>query len=197
MSVLDENGVQSRCMKIKQEHDCEGANLNFTLARECVLQHGCGRTEALPPLCPTYVNSTPRNTARKELHSMITFHHANTRGSSSRIAHLCVVEQLSSTCHVSSFASPDTDHKHKFSLVYLTCLSDDLSNTQYLRYTIFIYFAIIHGRVADQHKIPSLTGYERPNSSRPKRSNLKTSSRRKVSLRGILGWIHIKCRKVL
>ena len=40
---------------------------------------------ALPYWVPTLardVNSTPTNTARTELHSMITFHHANTRGSS-------------------------------------------------------------------------------------------------------------------
>ena len=49
------------------------------------------------------LNSTPTNTARTELHSMITFHHANTRGSRAgrlRIAHLCVAKHLSSTCHV-------------------------------------------------------------------------------------------------
>ena len=45
------------------------------------------------------VNSTPTNTARTELHSMITFHHANTRGSRAgrlRIAHLCVPQNM---CH--------------------------------------------------------------------------------------------------
>ena len=43
------------------------------------------------------VNSTPTNTARTELHSMITFHHGNTRGSRAtrlRIAHLCVPETI-------------------------------------------------------------------------------------------------------
>ena len=35
-----------------------------------------------------------------------------------KIAHLCVPKQLSSTCHVSFLAAPDTDHKHKFSLTY-------------------------------------------------------------------------------
>ena len=48
------------------------------------------------------VNSTPTNTARTELHSMITFHHANTRGSRAgrlRIAHLCVPETI--VIHVS------------------------------------------------------------------------------------------------
>ena len=81
---------------------------------------------------PGGVNSTLANTARAELHNMITFHHANTRGSRVgrlRIAHLSVLEQLSSTRHVSFLASPDTDHKHKFSLTYLTYLSDNLTNT--------------------------------------------------------------------
>ena len=43
------------------------------------------------------VNSTPTNTARTELHSMITFHRANTRGSRAgrlRIAHLCVLNTI-------------------------------------------------------------------------------------------------------
>ena len=31
---------------------------------------------------------------------------------------LCPEKQLSSTCHASSFAAPDTDHKHKFSLTH-------------------------------------------------------------------------------
>ena len=81
------------------------------------------------------VNSTPTNTARTELHSMITFHHANMRGSRAgrlRIAHICVIKQLSSTCHVSFHAAPVTDHKHKFSLthfIYFSYLSDSLTNT--------------------------------------------------------------------
>ena len=47
------------------------------------------------------VNSTPTNTARTELHSMITFHHANTRGSTAqlRIAHHCVPKTI--VIHVS------------------------------------------------------------------------------------------------
>ena len=32
--------------------------------------------------CPKILKSTPTNTARTQLHSMITFHHANTGGSS-------------------------------------------------------------------------------------------------------------------
>ena len=54
------------------------------------------------------VNSTSTNAARTELHSMITFHNANTRGSRAaklRIAHLCVLENLSSTCFLSPISS--------------------------------------------------------------------------------------------
>ena len=46
-----------------------------------------------------------------------------------KIAHLCVSKKLSSTCHVSFLAAPDTYHKHKFSLTCLTYLSDVLSLT--------------------------------------------------------------------
>ena len=55
------------------------------------------------------------------LHCLITFHHANMRGSSSRI---CVPKTF---CHPRvmsrSFAAPDTDHQHKFSLTYLSNLT--------------------------------------------------------------------------
>ena len=46
-----------------------------------------------------------------------------------RITHLCVPKQLSSTCHVSFCAAPDSDHKHKFSLTHLIYISDVLSLT--------------------------------------------------------------------
>ena len=68
------------------------------------------------------VNSTPTNTARTELHSMITFHHVNTRGSRAaklRIAHLRVPK--TSVIHVSClvlcrtwFQSPAQDLSHPF-----------------------------------------------------------------------------------
>ena len=141
------------------------------------------------------VNRTPTQSACTDahsvsqhiLHSMTTFHHANTRGSGAgrlRIAHLCVPKQLSSTCHVSFAAAPDTDHEHKFSLTHITHLSDDLSNTH----------KKFHGRVADQYK-SHLSQAKSPNSSRPKRSSLKTSSREKLSLTGIFGRILIKYGK--
>ena len=98
-----------------------------------------GRNRASLP--PDSVNRTPMNTACTGAHSvpqhilnrLTTFPHANTRGSRARrlrIAHLCVLKQWSSMCHVSFFASLDTDHKHKFSLTFLTNLSDSLTNTQ-------------------------------------------------------------------
>ena len=104
------------------------------------------------------VNSTPTNTARTELHSMITLHHANTRGSTVaklRIAHLRVLKHLSSTSHVSSFAAPDTDHQHKFSLTQFPLLLSFRRShfcTQSLWFSTLIYPAMFHGRVADQHK---------------------------------------------
>ena len=75
------------------------------------------------------VNRTPTQTACTDAHSvsqrilnrMITVHHANARGSR---MHISVSQKwLSSTCHVSFLAAPDTDHKHKFSITYLTNLS--------------------------------------------------------------------------
>ena len=42
------------------------------------------------------------------------------------------LKQMSSTCHVSFLAAPDTDHKHKFSLthlIYFSHLADSLNNT--------------------------------------------------------------------
>ena len=83
-------------------------------------------SDVMQTACREYVNSTPTNTARTELHSMTTSLHANTRGSRAgrlRIAH------LSSTCHVSFLAAPDTDHEHKFPLTFLTYLSDSITNT--------------------------------------------------------------------
>ena len=55
-------------------------------------------------------------------------------------------KQLSSTCHVSSFAALDTDHKHKISLTHFHQLL--LS----FRRSLLVYPAMFHGRVADQHK---------------------------------------------
>ena len=49
------------------------------------------------------VNRTPTNTALTDLHNVITFHHANTRGSRAakrKKYTLVSLEQLSSTCHV-------------------------------------------------------------------------------------------------
>ena len=99
------------------------------------------------------VNRTPLIQHVQMRTVMITFHHANTRGSRAsrlRIAHLYVPK--TNVIHVSCLVPcrTDTDHKHKFSLTYL---SDVLSLThQVLWRTIYIYPAKMHGRVADQHK---------------------------------------------
>ena len=101
---------------------------------------------------------------------------------------MCPSNTLSSTCHFSFLAAPDTDHQHKFSLNYLTYLTDNFTNThtQDLRYTMNIYPAMFHGRVADQHK-SHLPQFMSPSSSRPKGSNLKTSSPEKIELDRNLG----------
>ena len=81
---------------------------------------------------PTVLASS---TMRSKWFRMITCHHANTSGSrlqswkAQDCTSLCPKKHLSSTCHVSFFAAPDTDHKHKFSLTYLTYHSDNLTNT--------------------------------------------------------------------
>ena len=79
------------------------------------------------------VNSAPTNTARTELDSMITFHHANTRGSS------CKVQDCTSLCPKNNChprVAPDTDHKHKLSLT--SVLSDSLTNTQDLWFSTLV-----------------------------------------------------------
>ena len=60
---------------------------------------------------------------------------------------------MSSTCHVSFLAAPDTVHLHQF-FFYLPLLSfqQSLRHTQDFWYTMNIYPATFHGRVADQHK---------------------------------------------
>ena len=72
------------------------------------------------------------------------------------VLHIFVsLKQLSYTCHVSLLAALDTDHKHKVSLthlIYFSCLSDILTNTQDLWYSIHFHPAMFHGRVADQRK---------------------------------------------
>ena len=70
------------------------------------------------------MNSTPTDTARAELHSNITFHHANTRGSAQRLRIFVSLKQLSSTRHVSSHAAPDIDHKQEFSLTHFIHFSN-------------------------------------------------------------------------
>ena len=66
------------------------------------------RTTSQPTEC---LNSTPTNTARTELHIMITLHHANTRGSRAArlsIAHLCFPKTI--VIHVSCLVPCRTWH---------------------------------------------------------------------------------------
>ena len=68
-------------------------------------------------------------------------------------------KQLSSTCHVSFFAAPDTVHKHKFSLthlIYLTYLSDSLTNTHKIFGTRST-FCHVPRQSGGSTQIPSLT----------------------------------------
>ena len=116
------------------------------------------------------VNSTPTNKARTELHSMITFHHANTRCSRAgrlRIAHLCVLKTI--VIHVScliplprltlttstSSRSPTPPIFPTISPTHTGLSLPHLSfrqfhqRTQDFRYTMNIYPSMFHGRVAD------------------------------------------------
>ena len=90
--------------------------------RAMVLHAGCDEYRCL--------NSTPTNTARTKLHSMITFHHANTRCSSSRIVHLCPQNNRHPRFMSRLLPNPTTDHQHKFSLthfIHFSNLSDGLT----------------------------------------------------------------------
>ena len=92
---------------------------------------------------------------------MITFHHANTPRL--RIAHLCVLKQVSSTCHVSFLAAPDTDHQHKFSLP-ISSTSPIFPTVSPLQTSPMILDPYIPCDVPRQSggstQIPSLTGCE-------------------------------------
>ena len=58
--------------------------------------------------------------------------HAWLRLQSSGLHIFVSLKQLSSTCHVSFLATPDTGHRHKFSLthiIHFSCLSNGLSFT--------------------------------------------------------------------
>ena len=82
------------------------------------------------------------NTARTELPSMITFHHANTRGSRAgriRIAHLCVPKTI---------------------VIHVSCLIPCRAQVQPHPSTSPVFptvspahkISMLHGRLADQHK---------------------------------------------
>ena len=77
--------------------------------------------------------NTPTNTARTELHSIslfITRTRVAQELQSSGLHIFVSLKQMSSTCHVSSFAALDTDHQHKFSLthfIHFSYLTDGLT----------------------------------------------------------------------
>ena len=114
------------------------------------------KTSSQPTRC---VNSTPTNTARTELHGMITFHHANTRGSRAarlRIAHLCVLRTI--VIHVSCLVPCRTWHwpqaqvlSHPFHPLLLSFRRSH-PHKRILWISTHVYPAMFHGRVADQHK---------------------------------------------
>ena len=87
---------------------------------------------------PDSVNRTPTHTACTDAHRVSAHHTAQSDHFSSRehawltFKVLCVKNILSSTCHVSFLAAPDTDHQHKFSLPYLSNLTVVLSHTHKL-----------------------------------------------------------------
>ena len=82
------------------------------------------------------------------------------RGERLRIAHLCVLKQLSSPCHVSFLAAPDTDHKHKFSVTYPPIFP----TTSPTHARLLVHDPYLPCEVPRQSggptQIPSLAGYE-------------------------------------
>ena len=102
------------------------------------------------------MNSTPTNTGRTELHSMIAFSSREHAWLKSWTAQDCtslcpetiVIHESMSRSLPRLTLSTGTS-----SLTYLTYFSNDLSNPhKTCWYTMNIYRAVFHGRVADQHK---------------------------------------------
>ena len=93
-------------------------------------------------------------------------------------------------------AATDTVHNHKLSLSDFTCLSDALSNTHTTfgtRWIFTVRCSTAEWRINTNpisHKLWAQNAHRGP-----KRSSLKTSSREKLSLKGILARIRIKYRK--
>ena len=103
----------------RERRSVENSHMLSTMTRQCTMYTHTQLLSVPVPTCDIFlrvgirfrlpgenssqptggVNSTPINTASTELHSMITFHHANTRGSrvgTLRIAHLCFFKKV---CH--------------------------------------------------------------------------------------------------
>ena len=124
------------------------------------------------------VNSTPTNTAHTELHSMITFHHANTRGARAaklRFAHLCVHKTV--VIHVSCLIPCRTWHWPQAQLLSHPLHPPLLSFRRSLLYKRALWFS-------------THTYSLRCSSDRAWRP-------RELCLTGILGQIRIKSRKDL
>ena len=109
------------------------------------------------------VNRTPTQAACTDAHSvsqhilnrLTTFHHAWLKSWKAQDYTSLFPEHLSSTCHVSFLAAPDSDHEQKFSHPFhplLPSFRQPHQHTQALWFTINVYPAKFHGRVADQHK---------------------------------------------
>ena len=93
-----------------------------------------------------------------------------------KIAHLCVPKQLSSKCHVCFLAAPDTDHKHKFSLTYLTFFPTiSPTNTRPWAHDPYLPCEVPR-QSGGSTQIPSPTGYEpkviEPKAIEPRRIEL-------------------------
>ena len=101
------------------------------------------------------MNCTPTITARKKLHNMITFHHANTWLKSWKAQDCTSLCPKTIVIHVSYLIPCRIWHCSQAQVLsHLPHLSFRQSHqhTQDLRYTILIYPAMIHGRVADQQQ---------------------------------------------
>ena len=84
-------------------------------------------------LCEQYTHRYSTYRVAQHDHIFITRTRVAQGLQSSELHIFVTLKQVSSTCHVSSFAAPDTDHKHRFSLtqfIHLSYLSDGLTFAQ-------------------------------------------------------------------
>ena len=132
------------------------------------------------------MNGTPTNTARTELHSVITFHHANTLKS-------CKAQDCTSVCHQNNCRPRVMSH----SLPHLT-LTTSTSSLSPISSTSHICPTVSPSHTSPMILNPYILCDVPRQSARstqiPKRSSLNTSSLEELSLQGILGHIRIKYR---